>query len=167
MRPTSKKLASRAAKREFKPPLSRDLRDFGGRGPPYPFGEPTLAPAAFQRAFILRSVCLRGSGPVAPSAPASSLQNAPVSSADLVWTARMIRPCLAKSTQRLRWWCDLGRVLGLVSSVVPTAMARSDPSRMADPSDGSHSKVQEGHEQRLGASRVGAASIFAQALLGR
>jgi hypothetical protein len=26
--------------REFKPPLSRDLRDFGGRRPPYPFGEP-------------------------------------------------------------------------------------------------------------------------------
>jgi len=38
--------------------------------PPYPFGEPTSKPAAFQSAINLRSFCLRGSGAVAPSAPA-------------------------------------------------------------------------------------------------
>src|SRR5262245_32759835 len=39
---------------------------------PYPFGEPALRPAAFQSAINLRSVCLRGSGAVAPSAPANA-----------------------------------------------------------------------------------------------
>ncbi len=70
----------------MKPPLSRDLRDFGGRTalaqPPYPFGEPEV-PAAFQSAINLRSFCLRGSGAVAPSAPAIIGEDGPVSSADL------------------------------------------------------------------------------------
>jgi len=38
---------------------------------PYPFGEPAVQPAAFQSAIYLRSFCLRGSGAVAPSAPAT------------------------------------------------------------------------------------------------
>jgi hypothetical protein len=79
-------LASRAGWHELKPPLSRDLRDSGGKKlPPYPFGELAVEPAAFQSAINLRSFCLRGSGAVAPSAPANFIRNEPVSSADLDW----------------------------------------------------------------------------------
>ena len=80
--------------------------------PPYPFGEPALEPAAFQSAINLRSVCLRGSGAVAPSAPAKSVRIGPVSSADLVWTARMIRACpvgrnkAIAALRRLAGWMD-------------------------------------------------------------
>ena len=61
---------------------------------PYPFGEPALPPAAFQSAINLRSFCLRGSGAVAPSAPARKPARAcvPVSSADVDWRCENRQP---------------------------------------------------------------------------